>query len=229
MKKKFTLISLVLLLSVCLSAQKNKIITVKAGTRVLDYFPVQERYRYPQFLDGQILFTNGVVSSNRLNYNFLLNEMEFIKSPDTLIIVKKKDIRHIVVEQDTFIYNNGYLELIHSGYVKVYLKQYIKMKDIVKIGAFGMPNRGSSIDSYNSMSLDGNFYELIPTEDIVFQKTLEYYIATPSSGFVDFRKKNVIQLFPQKADEIQIYLKANKVNFESRQDLIRFADYLDGL
>ena len=63
--------------------------------------------------------------------------MVMIQSPDTLVIVKKKDIQFIAVAQDTFIYDNGYLEVVHNGMVKVWMKQYIRMKEVLKRTAFG--------------------------------------------------------------------------------------------
>jgi hypothetical protein len=229
MKKYVVLICSALFVNICLSAQKNDLITIKAGTKVLDYFPLTERYRYPGFIQGMILFKNGTFSESKLNYNYLMNEMEFIRSRDTLAFKSKKDIEYIVVAQDTFFYDKGYIEVISGGRVRVGLKQYIVLKDVVRKNAFGVANRGASVDTYDGMPAGNNFYDLIPNEDIILQKTQEYYLGTPSSGFVQFRKKTVLQFFPQKADEIQSYLKANKVNFSSREDLLRLADYLGGL
>jgi hypothetical protein len=145
-----------------------------------------------------------------------------------MTISKKKDVSYIAVAQDTFIYKNGYLEIIHNGKVKVWVKQYIKMKEIIKKNAFGQPSHVVFSDSY-SVSSGGSYWDITPTEDIVFQKTVEYYIVTPEGEYVDFKKKTVLQIFPKKSAEIENYLKKNKVNFELKDDIIRFADYLDSL
>jgi hypothetical protein len=224
--KKISFIICTFFLSICLSAQENELITVKAGTKILNYFPIKTRYRYPDFSDGQLMFKNGKVNSGRFNYNILTGEMEFLQSRDTLSIIDKKDIRFLVIAQDTFFYDNGYIEVISGGPVKVGLMQNIKLKEIQRKGAFGTTNRNSSIDAYNSMSLTGNFYELIPNEDWVFQKTEKYFISASANGFVQFSKKNVIEAFPQKEDAVKAYLKSNKVDFNSRKDLFRLADYL---
>jgi hypothetical protein len=229
MKKIIFIITSVLFLTISLSAQKNKTITVMAGTKVLDYFPAIVRYRYPEFLDGQIIFKNGRVSNGRFNYNFLLSEMEFIQGVDTLSISKKKDINTLTVGNDIYFYDSGYLEMISDGQVRVVLKQYYKLTEVLRKNGFGVATRGASVDSYNSMTAGGNFYDLVPNEDMVFQKTFEYSFSIPSGNFVQFRKKNVLQQFPQKNVEIQQYLKTNKVNFESQEDLLRFAEYLGTL
>jgi hypothetical protein len=229
MKKIILFFISILIIHLSLSAQNSEFITVKAGNKILDYFPIPVRYRYPEFTSGQVLFKNGMVNTSRLNYNFLIDEIEFIQSRDTLAIIKKKDIRLIVVAADTFLFDNGYLEQIHGGQVKVGLRQRIKLKEVQKKDSYGTSSSGSASNSYGLLPSQGNFYKLVPNEDMLFQKTLEYYLATPSSGFVPFKKKSVLQLFPQKTDEIKLYLKSNKVDFDSRDDLLRFADFLRSL
>jgi hypothetical protein len=229
MKKIVIIIYSILLLNISLSAQKNEPVVVKAGTMILDYFPFQERYRYPAFTPGQVIFKNGVINSINLNYNLLMDELEFIQSRDTLSIKKKKEIRYVVVAIDTFLYNNGFLEQIYSGVVKVGLRQRIELKQVLKKDPYGTSSPASATESYGLLPTDGNLYKLTVNEDMVFQKTQEYFLATSSSGFVQFRKKSVLQLFPGKSDAIKGYLKSNRVDFDSREDLLRLADFLSKL
>jgi hypothetical protein len=175
------------------------------------------------------VFNNGNINSGRFNYNILSGEMEFIQLRDTLSINNKKDISLIAVAQDTFFYDNGYIEMILGGPVKVGYMQKFKLKEIQKKGAMGTINRSSSIDTYNSISFTGNFYQLIPNEDWVFQKKELYYFSTTARGFIQFNKKNVIKAFQQKEDAVKDYLKSNKIDFDSRKDLFKLADYLGGI
>ena len=229
MKKTLSTICAALFMLSCLSAQYYSIITVPAGTKVIDKFPYSERYLYPQFTEGQVFMKTGMASDSKLNYNLLLGEIEFVQDNDTMVISRKNDITLIAVAQDTFIYKNGYLKLIHSGTVKVCLKDKIKLKDIVKKGAMGTPNRTSSVDSYKSLPLGGKIYDIISADDLEFQRTLEFFILTSSGDLIEFKKKNIMGLYPQKEDEIKEFLKSKKVKFDSQDDIIRFADFLSKL
>ena len=59
MEKLVIIIISILCLTTGLSAQKNELVTVKAGTRVQDYFSFQDLYRYPEFIAGSVFFKNG--------------------------------------------------------------------------------------------------------------------------------------------------------------------------
>jgi hypothetical protein len=230
MKKIVFLICSFLTLTGSLSAQKYEPVTVKAGMRVVDCFPFNERYRFPEFVTGRIQVKRGIYSDTKLNYNFLSGEMEYIRDKDTLAIANKKDIRFVAVAQDTFYYANGYyLEKIYDGPFKVFLKQYMKLKETQKQDSYGTTSAGAAMNSYGSLPANGNFYKLTANTDLMLQRTLEYYISDQSGGFVQYTKKNVMLLFPQHEDKIKAYLKSNKVNFDKRDDLIRLAGYLSAL
>jgi hypothetical protein len=229
MRKSAVLLIPLLILNISLSAQKNELITVKAGNPIMDYFPFQERYRYPEFVQGKVYFNNGTVNSTRLNYNFLTAEMEFIQSRDTLSIYRKKDIVQVVIAKDTFFFDNGYIEQISGGGIKVGLKQYIKLKEVLKKDSYGTSSSGGASTSYGSLPANGKLYKLTANEDMVFQKVREYYLSTPASGFVSFRKKTIMQLFPKHEDEIKTFLKSNDVDFDSGEDLIKLSRFVAGL
>lgn len=226
MKKILSVICASFLLFSCLSAQKYESITVKAGTKVKDCFPYKERYLYPQFITGKVFLKNGFSNSAMLNYDLLLGDIAFLKGLDTLVINRKNDLDIVTVEQDTFIYRNGYYKMIHGGRLKVCMKDKIKLIEIVKQGAMGAPNRSSAGESYSTISMGGNFVNLVSTDDMVLRRDVEYYILTSDNELVLFRKKNVIELYLNKKAEIEKYLKSNKVNFDSHKDILRFADWL---
>ncbi|MBK7713046.1 MAG: hypothetical protein IPJ37_20480 [Bacteroidales bacterium] len=230
MKKKLFLICYMFIITASLSAQKYEPVIVKAGMRVIDCFPFNERYRYPEFITGRIFVKGGVYSEAKLNFNFLSSEMEYLRKEDTLAIANKKDVRFIIVAQDTFYYDKGYyLEQINGGPFRVMLKQYIKVKETQKQDSYGTSSAGAATTSYGSLPSGGNFYKLTANTDMMLQRTLEYYLSDQSGGFVQYTKKNVIQLFPQKEDAIKAYLKSNKVKFDTRDDLIKLSEFLGSL
>jgi hypothetical protein len=213
----------------CLSAQKHDPIIVKAGTKLTDYIPARERYLYSEFIPGKILFKNGMYSERKFNYNYLAGEIEFIQKSDTLSIVNKKDILIIILSQDTFYYDKGYIQQIKSGYPKVGLKQFIELKGIQNKDSYGNAGSAGSTTSYSSLPANGSFHKLIANKDMIFKWTTQYYICTRESNFLFFNRKNILKLYPESKDIIKSYLKTNKVNFDSKEDLLRLADFLGAL
>lgn len=222
MKRTIFIIYSILFVNSCLFAQKYESVIVKAGTSVKDYFPMTERYLYPDFTEGKGIFKNGRIIPRLFNYNLLSCEMEFIQSKDTLIIAKKGELNSIVVAKDTFYYHDAYLQMIRNGQFSVYLKRGIVIRDIRKQGAMGTVNRSSASDSYNFVLIGQRSFDLKPAEDIVLQKKLEYFYSTSGNDFIHFSRKNIVKILPGKEDDIKNYIKSNKIDFESREDLLKW-------
>jgi len=224
----FTIIS-ILFLTTGLSAQKSKPVTVPAGLKVEDCIPFEDRYRFSVFTTGMVYFKNGSDIEAKLNYNLMMKEMEYLKGKDTLAIANENDIQQIIISGVVFAVNKGYLELIYNGKLTVGEKQYFNLMDVKKKDPYGDIGSGAATDSYSSIHSNGHYYKLTANQDRIFQKVVEYYLATPTSDFVFFNKKKVKKLFPQQKKAIDDYLKSNKVDFDSRKDLLRFAEYLDAI
>lgn len=212
-----------------LSGQNEELVSVKAGTRILDYFPVSKRYLYSDFTTGRIWLKNGTYSDRRLNYNHLAGEIEFIQARDTLAITGRNNIARIIIAQDTFYYDKGYIEQLSSGKIKAGLKQAYKLKSIENKDSYGTTGSGGATSSYSSMPVNGNFYKLTANKDLIFQRSVEYYISAPGSGFLSFTKKNMFKLFPREKARIKAYLDSGNINFKSREDLLKLTAFLNSL
>ena len=236
MKRDISIIIALFLFWGSLYGQYKSTIIAPAGTKIIDNFPPAVRYMYPQFVEGQVVLQNGLFSDCMVNYNMLHDEMEFIQDNDTVTIIRKRELQYVIAENDTFIYMSGYMKNV-PGYMKhiygqklkIYCKDKINLKDILKRGAMGSVNRTAAIASFSDFDQQTIPYNLIVPEDYVFKREIAYYIATSSGSFEPFKKKNILKLFSFHKAEVQKYLKVNKTNFEKEEDVIKLAEYLSTL
>ena len=229
MKRTLFVIILVVFINNWLSAQKLEPVIVKAGTNLNDYFPMSKRYLYPEFTLGKGFFQNNRIVPCLFNFNLLSGEIEFISSKDTLLIAKKQEIVSIVVAQDTFYYHEAYLQLIQNGPLKVVLKRGLKIQDIRKEGAMGSVNRSAASDSYSFLILGKRTLDLKPTEDILLQKTEEYFYSLDGVDYIPFTRKNILKVRQVKEDVIKDFIKSNKIDFDSREGILRLTDFVNML
>ncbi|HJZ40760.1 MAG TPA: hypothetical protein VJ203_10375 [Bacteroidales bacterium] len=210
--------------------QEKQEIIVKAGTKIIDYFPLESRFRYHTFTPGKVFFKDGTYTGSRLNYNILYGEVQFIQKNDTLSIANTRDIKFVTIESDTFYFDRGYVEIVlDMGKSKLGLKQYVKMVDKQTQAAYGMTSSVSATDSYNSIPSSSGYYSLTVNEDISVRPVKDYYLGSEKEGFQLIRKKLIFQLFPESEDEIKQYLKNNEVNFNKEEDLMKLCMFLKDL
>jgi len=227
MKISILIICTVFFLTSTLFAQKKEQVIVKAGTRVIDYFPVSDRYLYADFTAGEAFFSNNRSYPALYNFNFLSGEMEFIKSNDTLIITDKTDLLSIVVAKDTFYYGNGYQQIIQNGEFKVYVKRGIAIKDIRKKGAMGTTNRSAASESYDYLLANSLSKDLVADIDLVLEKEDAYYFSMDNKNFTRYTRTNVVKVVPGKKDVLTSYIYATKTDFKSKDELLKLANIVN--
>src|SRR4030095_15977959 len=89
-----------------LFAQKNKVVTVRAGTNIMDVLSAADVFRYPRFTSGKVFYKDGTATEATLNYNYLVNEMHFISPKgDALALANENNIKYISIGNDSFYYN----------------------------------------------------------------------------------------------------------------------------
>ena len=224
-------LSLILLVCCCSAHAQDSTIIIKAGTRFNESVSVTDLYEYPQFVYGKVFFRPGDSSGGRLNYNRLLDQIQFIDfKGDTLNIAHPGTIKFIRINNDLFYYDEGYVKLIKdNNTIKLAAKQTLKVSGKNKIGAYNMSSPGSAIDSYSSLTIDHKNYNLTPREDITLAKKTEYYFGDKYNHFVLANKKNILRLYPKQERAVTEYLKVNNVDFNKPEDIENLFQYLTNL
>src|SRR5881398_159423 len=119
MKTFLLLLILYLAVPACLQAQTSNIYKVAPGERVdFALLKANALYQYPQFADAQVALKNGTSGTVRMNYNQLLGDMQFINGKgDTLSLDNENEVASIVIAKDTFVFSDGYVQLLHESNV----------------------------------------------------------------------------------------------------------------
>ena len=211
---------------------QDSTIFIAADQYVSEVATPERIYRFPNFTEGKIFFRNNTFSDARLNYNCLNGEIEFISPQnDTLAISKKQmlNIEKVVIDTNTFFYNNGYLELVAQSAVgKLLKKQMFDVLKREKIGGYGQPSSTSAIQSYSSFKENhgAREFNLKVRENITLVLKSNYFFGDQYHLILPANKKNIYKVYSSKKGLIDSYLKENAVDFKKPRDLKRIFDFL---
>jgi hypothetical protein len=210
-----------------LSAQEK--VTVEAGKNIQDYFTPEETYLYRNFEPGIVIFKDGNRAEAKLNYNIVLGQMLFLQSPkDTLAIGNPEKIFFVAVKSDTFYYWKGYHQLVETGFGK-YLtkKQYVKVEDVRKGGAYGTTSSLSATNTISSYSDQNNQRaRLTENQEFVVARRNEFFISNSKGRYWILSKQNVMKLYPKHKNAIQDFLIAENIDFNKEEDAVKLFRFL---
>jgi|WetSurMetagenome_2_1015567.scaffolds.fasta_scaffold00661_3 hypothetical protein len=236
--KKITVLSsfvlfLVLAMSLKISGQEARSVTVKAGESIMDVLPFNEIYLYPQFTKGIAVKADGAVTEGLFNYNIIIGEMQFIGSrKDTLAVAHPEYVKYFVINADTFYFDKVYFRRIarNNGFMLA-AHQFASLTDVRTAGPYGTTSSTSTVDSYSSLYSQDNakVYKLKVNVETIYSIRCDYFFTGPDKEFVLARKNFLLKMFPGKSDKIKQFIKENSVRFNNREDLVKLTDFVGSL
>jgi len=228
-KKKYILFVIICAgLFLQVHSQSVKKFKVNPGEQVVKVIPVADIYTYPQFILGEVQFKNGKLGSAKMNYNSLLGEIEFIDDKnDTIAMDDAESMHYVAINTDTFYYYKQYLrQMSNKNGVKLAENRSIVLINREKIGGFGEVN-GGSVEAKELVSANANpMKTLVAKQILTFSENYVYYFGDRFNKFKQANRKNIMEMFGKLKPELGKYLDDNNLNYFSKNDMIKLADYL---
>jgi len=228
--KKILIIPVLVVVVISASfSQSTERIYIQSGSTAWENF-IKAIYLYPSFKEGMVEFKNGQRFIQPMNYNKLAATVEFINDKnDTLAFADEASVGHVNIGGDVFIFNPVCLRFLSSKKVKLYVYEKMKFGDKQKIGAMGIPNSGSAIESVEKIDTYQRSYNIDVNETVILSKSSTFFIQTATSDIIPATKKNVLSLFPANESAVKEYIKSKSISFNKASDLMEMVKFLDEL
>jgi hypothetical protein len=164
-----------------------------------------------------------------MNYSFLHQELQFIKGPDTLALDGAQEIQHVIIDKDTFYFRDKMWirQVASNGLVRMAELKYLAFANREKIGAFGQPNSGSSIDAVENLVTVTNITRKLESNQIItFAMNYSYYFSDRFDNYKLANRKNIVNMFGNKCPGLDKFLDSEKVNYHSLADMRKVFDFI---
>jgi hypothetical protein len=230
---------LLLLLSLTLTQYLNaqdasSFMKVKNGTDISKTLPYSERFLYPTFLDGKVFFRNGRIVNAKLNYSLPHGEVQFVDAKkDTLILTDKDFIDRITIGADTFYYyqHHGHVRKV-LGFDQVSLaeKQMFGTSGTERHSAYDQYTSTSAISSYSSYTnSSGQQQALQGSDKVILKKRYVFFLLDKNRVIYPANRGALLKIFPRHKKALSEYIKTNKIEFFSVDQISKTLEYASSL
>jgi hypothetical protein len=222
---------LLCLLVNALKAQDLKTFKVNPGQRVYDVIAPADRYAFPEFESGIVLFRNGNLGGGRMNYNAVLADMEFIGDKgDTLSLIDRETIRHIVIRSDTFFVDKLYLQKVaRQGRLVLARSRVIMISNHRRVGAMGQES-DASVDAFTTLSASNSpLKNMVAQEILTYKEHQTFFLGNAYGKFRQVNRKNLSTMFGGQKREVENYLRERNPNFFLEADMRALFGFLAAL
>ncbi|MDR0661180.1 MAG: hypothetical protein LBG19_10370 [Prevotellaceae bacterium] len=235
MKKTYILL-FCLIININLNGQiKTQSLEVANGEILNEIVETKIQYAFEEFVDnGSVIYKNGVISKGKLNYNYLLAEMQFI-NPSTneiFALANVSDVSMIVINNRRFLplgKGGKFVELLSKGNISLAVNRDAKALSIGQTGVYGSVSPTSSITAINHLSVDNSSHSLKVKNNICITVNNYYYLYT--NGKLTFIKgiKTFSKISSKSEVEVNKFVEDNKIDFKKEADLIKLTEYCNQL
>lgn len=217
------------LLSTASFAQKVERIAIKAGPEFFESLK-REVYLYPSFSDGIACFKNGEVYPAKMNYHKGFEQIHILNNADTVALGDLYEIKHVIINQDTLLYNGRFILLVHnSGGLLLGKEEKVRpAKKEERVAYRRIPAPGSSAESYTAFSMRG-YFSMDGKKDFPLIKHTTYYIGNRHRQFSRVTRKNILYMFPGKEHLVSDYITKHSIELTEESDLRQLLAYLGTL
>ena len=222
--------SLLIGLNYVAAGQNNQYVRVKAGENLTNSITFTERYQYPKFTQGKLVYASNKASTARFNYNLFLSEMHFITAKgDTLALENDPTVQLVIIEPDSFYYEypKSYWQLVSTyNSAKLLIKRTMILIDKEKQGGYNQSTGSSSIRTTTAYSnSNGSLARLEAQSDMLFSKKSDYKLLDNNGKFYPASQSSFLSLFPKNKQLIKQYIKENHINFNQEDDLKKTLEF----
>jgi hypothetical protein len=170
----------------------------------------------PAFKPGEVIDNDGYKYVNiPLRYNIYNNNFEFLKDEIPYALPAKEFAATILLDNKLFRYSDylykgeksGYLEVISEGRYTLYRLHRVTFEEPKAELAY----QDASPGMFRKLSPE---YLLSGNEDIPRHFS---------------NKKQFLELYPNKSEEIRSFLRSKKIKFTKESDLILLTEFINGI
>jgi hypothetical protein len=220
---KLLLTTLFLLASVASIYGQRKLIVINPGQDILTNIPKDDLYAYRQFVDGSIHYRNGKAVNQKMNYNVLLSQMQYINTRGDTVPIGDYYFKFIVLEKDTFYYNNFFYTII---------KEYDKIK-LISRNIFVFVNRKiTGPDSFYDIDeavLTGVYLRgMAPKDTFRLARSNMYFMTDLKDNIQSLRRENLIKLYPHRKKELLEFLSQHPVHSSDLSAIEKMLEIVTG-
>ena len=169
-------------------------------------------YLMPEFGQGMIWFSNQGPAEGKLNICAEDNTLRYLdKNGQEIVAASIDNVVKVQIDTVVFIRNEGVFYRLYpvSSELGLLVRRDLDIQRDAQRGAYGSYSRTSSIREYGTLYADGVTYKLEKSKKYPFTVSETCFLYT-GDKVVPFTKRTLRRYFPQRKDDIDIYLKSCK-------------------
>jgi hypothetical protein len=188
------------------------------------------QYLLPDFVQATIKMKTGQDQKAVMNYNTVTEKMVFKQGDNLMDLINLGAIDTVFLGNRKFVtFDNVFYEVLVNAPVSLFIQHKSDLLPPGKPAAYGGTTQVSSSNYLSSVELAGGRYNLKLPDDYAVKPAPVNWIRKNSTMYRFLNERQFLKIFPEKADNIKLFIKQNKLRTENPEDLIKLINFCNEL
>lgn len=188
------------------------------------------QYYFQNFTTGKVIMKNGQIQTPQMNYNTVTERMVFMRDDKYYDLTNPEMVDTIIIQDIKFVpVGKIFYEVLLSGPSTLFVQQKGSLLPAGQEVGYGGKSQLASAHYISNVELSSGRYNLPLPSDYLIKISPVYWIHKDGEMFSFINEKQFLNLYPDKADKIKDFIKANRIKIDRNEHLIKLVSFCNNL
>ena len=183
-------------------------------------------FLFPQFTTGTIIMKDGKSFTSLLNYN-MAEERMITELNGTYRVAKNiETFDTIYIQNRKFVPSEkGFLELLITGPATFFFEHKCNLTPMGSSVGYGQKSQSVGPTDMRRLEIPGDVVHIELPPNVEITPASVCWVRRGDELFKFTGTNQFLKIFPEKADQLKKYIKAEKINFKNREDILKLGTF----
>jgi hypothetical protein len=188
------------------------------------------QFLFPGFTKSLVKMKDGRQLTAILNYNMVDEEMIFDQKGIYMALEKPQEIDTIFLQNRAFVpVEKAFYEVVATGNVSIYIQHKSRYSPVGSNTAYGLKTQTLGPSSVRTVSVGNQVREIEVPDNVTVSPATVFWVKTGDKMDKFTTERQFLKLFPDLEEKLKEFIKTNRIDIKSREDLIRLGQFCNGL
>jgi hypothetical protein len=188
------------------------------------------QFLFPEFTNGIVKLKNGNTYSAPLNYNLVDEELIFSQNGVYRTPDKPEEIDTVIIKNIKLVpVNKVFYEVLTKGTVTLLIQHKSKYASVGTATAYGLTSQTNAPITITTVRTGNQVRNLEMPDNVQVTASNLYWVRIKDVYSKFTSERQFLKIFPKYESELKEYIKQNKLDIKSSDDLIRLGVFCNQL
>jgi len=188
------------------------------------------QFLFPVFTKSIVKMKDGRTLTATMNYNMVDEEMIFEQRGVYMALEKPQDVDTVFLQNRKFVpVEKAFYEVLVKSKVILFIQHKSRYTLAGTTTAYGMKSVTLGSTPVMTAQSGNQVRQIDVPDDVTVSPATVYWVMKDNEMHKFNNEKQFLKIFPENEEKLKEYIKSNKLDIKSREDLIKLGDLCNEL